>query len=612
MRKYLIVCVSFIFSWQLSAQTEFALLTDLHVSPGNANERALARIVDDINASKVPFVIITGDLTNQGSNEELATVKHLFDRFEKPYYVLPGNHETTWSQSAVKEYYRLFGKDRFCFKSGNLLFVGYNTGPYMKMGDGCVKQEDLRWLGKMLSQEATEGVKVFSFAHYPLAEGELSNGREVVALLKKYQTVVSFCGHGHEYKQMAFGNLKGIMARSTFLGKDSIAGYTLVNITPDSVFVNEKLPGELPHRRFAFASDESNKMVLQPQKEIRQTLPEGIRLSLFYQDEASIFSGVAADKNAVYFVNSLGEIKAISKKRASPLWTIATGYSLYSTPLCYKDKLIVPSADGFIDVLAAKNGSKLWQVSDGAPFVADGLIVGSKLYQGGYKKFYKIDLNSGKTEWVYDGMNNYCQAQPAVTEGRVIFGAWDTNLYCLDNRTGKLLWKWNNGKKQNLFSPANCVPAVHENKVIIVAPDRYMTALDLSTGNELWRSNQYQVRESQGISRDGKTVYAKLMNGYLLSVSTESRDFKSLGTVDAGLGYEHAPCPILEKDGVVYLGSRNGVVVAVDAKTQQVLWKFKCGNSEVNRFLADADGTIYFSLTEGAIYKLEVAKVNAK
>ena len=65
MRQLMIFC-GLMMSLLIQAQTRFALLTDLHVSPGNANERALNRIVDEINASDIPFVIITGDITNQG------------------------------------------------------------------------------------------------------------------------------------------------------------------------------------------------------------------------------------------------------------------------------------------------------------------------------------------------------------------------------------------------------------------------------------------------------------------------------------------------------------------------------------------------------------------
>ncbi len=607
MRQLMIFC-GLMMSLLIQAQTRFALLTDLHVSPGNANERALNRIVDEINASDIPFVIITGDITNQGSNAELANDKRLFSRFRKPYYLIPGNHETTWSQSAVREYYRLFGSDRFFVKHDNLLFVGYNTGPYMKMGDGHVKHEDLLWLDSILAKEAVKGTRLLAFAHYPLVENDMGNARKVVSVLKKHNAVVSFCGHGHAYKEMAFGNLKGIMARSTFFADTLSAGYTVVELTSDSVLVNEKKLGEEKKRRFAFSMDASSKMS-EPQEEFAKeqfTQPDNV--SLAYQDKASVFTGVAVDKNAFYFGNSLGEIKALSKKNQKVLWNVSMGYSLYANPVCANGLVIVPTADGELKALSVRNGKIVWTVKADGPFVADGCVVDGKLYQGGYKSFYCIDVATGKVDWKFTDINNYCQARPAIANGKVLFGAWDTNLYCLDQKTGALIWKWNNGKAQNLYSPANCVPAVHDGKAIIVAPDRYMTALDLTTGKQLWRSNQYTVRESQGISADGKTVYAKLMNGQLLAVSSESSEYKPLWTVDAGLGYEHAPCPILEQNGVVYLGSRNGVVVAVDAASHKVLWSFKGGNSEVNQFSCDAQKNVYFSLIEGKIYKIGAKK----
>jgi len=609
MMKRLMIFCGLMVSLFMQAQTKFALLTDLHVSPGNANERALNRIVDEINDSDIPFVIITGDITNQGSNAELANDKRLFARFRKPYYLIPGNHETTWSQSAVREYYRLFGSDRFFFKHDNLLFVGYNTGPYMKMGDGHVKHEDLLWLDSILTKEAVNGTRLLAFAHYPLVENDMGNAREVVSVLKKHDAIVSFCGHGHAYNEMAFGNLKGIMARSTFLGQDTVtAGYTVVQVTTDSVFVNEKKLGEEMKRRFAFSMDASRKMTEPSEPAALPQFVQPAPVSLVYQDNASVFTGVAVDKNTLCFGNSLGEVKVFSKKNRKLLWRVSLGYSLYSTPVCANGLVIVPTADGELRALSAANGKAVWTVKADGPFVADGCVADGKLYQGGYKSFYCIDVATGKIDWKFTDINNYCQARPAIADGKVLFGAWDTNLYCLDRQTGTLIWKWNNGKSQSLYSPANCVPAVHDGKVIVVAPDRYMTALDLSTGKQLWRSNQYTVRESQGISADGKTVYAKLMDGQLLAVSSESSEYKPLWTVDAGLGYEHAPCPILEQNGTVYLGSRNGVVVAVDAASRKVLWSFKGGNSEVNQFSRDARGDIYFTLIEGKIYKIGTKK----
>ena len=100
-----------------------------------------------------------------------------------------------------------------------------------------------------------------------------------------------------------------------------------------------------------------------------------------------------------------------------------------------------------------------------------------KLYQGGYKSFYCIDVATGKVDWKFTDINNYCQARPGYCQRQgVVRSLGYQPLLSRSEKPGALIWKWNNGKAQNLYSPANCVPAVHDGKAIIVAPDRYMTA----------------------------------------------------------------------------------------------------------------------------------------
>jgi outer membrane protein assembly factor BamB len=206
-------------------------------------------------------------------------------------------------------------------------------------------------------------------------------------------------------------------------------------------------------------------------------------------------------------------------------------------------------------------------------------------------------------------LTNYCQAAPVVSGNDVIFGAWDTNLRCLDVATGRLKWVWNNGKSVNLYSPGNVVPVVTDDMVIIVAPDRYMTALDRKTGKELWRDNSHKYRESLGVSADGTRVYAKTMEGELVAVDATSREFKELWTVDMGLGYEHAPCIVVERDGVVYAGSRRGILTAVDPVAKTVLWSLPIGVSEINGIDIDpTTGDVWVSLIEGTIYRIEKNK----
>ena len=77
--------------------------------------------------------------------------------------------------------------------------------------------------------------------------------------------------------------------------------------------------------------------------------------------------------------------------------------------------------------------------------------------------------------------------------------------------------------------------------------------------------------------------------------------------VDAGLGHEHAPCIVAQCDGIVYLGSRRGIIVAIDPQKQKVLWSYRLGTSEVNGF-EKANGKLYASLTEGCIWEISKNK----
>lgn len=602
MKKNIVLSLFFCLCACLGAQTEFVLLTDIHVTSGNKREAALQTIVEEINRSGVPFVVVSGDLTNRGSDRELKNVKDILDGLGMPYYAIPGNHELNWSESAGKTFVDLWGNDRFVFRRDSMLFIGFSCGPYMKMGDGHVKREDVLWLDRTLQEEAKPGMRVYVFQHYPLSDG-LSNWREVTDVLRKYPVVASFCGHGHNLERLNSGGIPGVMCRATYNRQDEGPAYNIVTLAGDSVYIDEKYPGCDPVRYFAFAGGTDNSVCPEPEAEQSGPVPAG--LELVFEDDATVFTGVAAGRDYLYFGNSLGEVKAVSLKNGRKAWSYATGASLFSRPVHYGSLVIVPAADGNIYAFGEKDGKVHWTLRDGKPFVADGLAADGKLYQGGHNKFYKIDISSGTPEWVFDSLQNYCQAQPALAGDRIVFGAWDTYLHCLDRESGRELWRWSNGNSQEMLSPGNCVPVVSADKVFVVAPDRYMTAVALEDGKEIWRTNAAQVRESMGQSADGERVYAKLMDGHVIAVSVVSPDYRLLWNVDAGLGYEHAPCPILEHEGIVYAGSRSGWVAAIDPAAPKVLWKYRCGHSAVNRFTVGADGNVYFSLVEGKIYRIE-------
>ena len=586
-----------------------AILSDVHVTPGNTNEGKLREAVAEINATDVDAVMLTGDLSNEGSDEQLRNVKGVLDGIIHPFYIIPGNHENNWSQSACKTFNDLWGSDRFVFTVDNLVVVGMNCGPFMKMGDGHIKQEDLLWLDSTLNVMVKPGMRVLSVNHYPILD-DLDNYRAYVDILKKYPVITHQCGHYHSWRLYETDGINGVMVRALDMGGGNY-GYTLINIDLDRqwIYIYNKVLGKDPEQMYAY---HINTEYDTPQLTERQyTVPEGFVIERVVADNASIFTRVGIDNQNIYFGNSLGYCKAVDKKTGELRWQYKTDAMLFSRPAVGDKCVVLPTSDKRLIWLDKKSGKAKWQYNADGPYVADGVVKDGILYQGGFKTFQAWDVKRHRLLWQYDDINNYCQASPVVDGNDVIFGAWDTYLRSLDRRTGALHWQWNNGKNVNLYSPGNVVPVVTPNHVVTVAPDRFTTALDRKSGQQLWREkNDNKVRESLGHSTDGKVAYAKTMDGELVAMSTGDQ-YEMLWKVDLGFGYEHAPCIVLEHNGYIYCGSRRGMLAVVNASTHRLEFTYRLGSSEVNGFELDsATGTIYCSLIEGTIYRINKQKIN--
>ena len=586
---------------------KFTILSDIHVTPGNECEKQMMYAIDEINSNDSEFVVVSGDLSNEGSDVELYNVKRLFDLIKKPLYVLPGNHEDNWSQSALKTFNDIWNDDRFVFEKDNMVFIGINCGPYMKMGDGHIKQEDLIWLDSQLSKRVTPGKLVVSINHYPITK-DLDNWQDYISILQKYPTIVHICGHYHTYKQYRSGDIDAVICRALDMRHSQLGyGYSTMDIKNDSVYLYDKQIGKAEKLRYSFKQVKKHPKY-KYEKEAKNIIPANMDIKCVYRDSASIFTRVSIDKSNVYFGNSLGEVKAVNKNNGELVWKFKTRASLFSRPALTSKYIIIPTADKRIIWADKKTGRIIKENDSEGPYVADGVISSNHLYQGGYKKFECWDVNTGNRAWVNNELNNYCQAACVIDNNDVIFGAWDTYLRCLDKKTGKLKWKWNNGVNYNMLGPGNCVPVVNKERVFIVAPDRFMTVLDRQTGKQIWRTDfdkKYRVRESLGFSEDKKLIYAKTMDGQLLAVSATANEPKVEFVVDLTFGYEHTPCLVVEKDGIIYCGSKTGLLAAVDKQTKSLLWTYKLGTSALNGFEINQDGYVYASLIDGSIWKFK-------
>src|SRR3989339_2038724 len=125
----------------------FAYLADLHISDVATNVEDLEISVKDINSLKgIDFVILAGDITEFGSDEEILLAKSIVDKLTIPYYIVAGNHDSKWSESGCNTFSKVFGYEHFNFNFNGIQFIGTNSGPNMRMAPALVPRESIVWL----------------------------------------------------------------------------------------------------------------------------------------------------------------------------------------------------------------------------------------------------------------------------------------------------------------------------------------------------------------------------------------------------------------------------------------------------------------------------------
>lgn len=207
--------------------------------------------------------------------------------------------------------------------------MGYSTGPYMKMGDGLVKNEDLIWIGQQLGKAKEDGKAIISMAHYPL-DRSLSNYKPLVAMLKDYEVPVSFCGHGHKLQQFRF---------RWHSGRDGTC--------PDGQATRHRLQSSYFSQRFEnFCMREAfgwsiganigfpfeTKLCACSHSRERKDGGCPFEASFFRQDSCSVMGGAIMVGDRVVFANSCGVVKchhAVSGDFL--LWQYNSGEAVYAT-----------------------------------------------------------------------------------------------------------------------------------------------------------------------------------------------------------------------------------------------------------------------------------------
>ena len=253
-------------------------------------------------------------------------------------------------------------------------------------------------------------------------------------------------------------------------------------------------------------------------------------------------------------------------------------------------------------------GQELWRfdLPDGAstaPTVAEGVV----FIATDDSVLHALDGATGHTMWTYRA-GHWITSSPVVVDGAVYFGSWDTKLYAMSATSGEILWSYYTG------DPISTSPAVADG-IVYVGTGTTHYALSADDGNLLW-SYQAGANVSEFTPLVvGDVVYAGSLDGHVAALDATTGGLlwdKEVGeefcSGPAAAGNE---CRVLLSPPAVagesmYLGTDQGTIIALHARTGDLLWQFKT-SGKVPDVPVVGDGLVYVHSVHGHVYALEAS-----
>ena len=192
-------------------QYSFGALSDVHIVYTTAADDFKKALTYLNESEAVAFTCVCGDLTDDGTAEQLAQYKAIVDSHspDTPVYAIAGNHEVYDGTPVTAEKIQPYTGQQlyYSFTHGDDVFI--MCGCYTATPGSTFAPGELQWLYETL--EANRNKRCFVFQHiFPWGDsgnandaytyGDLFEGTQgdvFKSLMQHYKNVVFFHGHSH-------------------------------------------------------------------------------------------------------------------------------------------------------------------------------------------------------------------------------------------------------------------------------------------------------------------------------------------------------------------------------------------------------------------------------
>jgi outer membrane protein assembly factor BamB len=314
---------------------------------------------------------------------------------------------------------------------------------------------------------------------------------------------------------------------------------------------------------------------------------------VYLAQQKGLFFALDAETGKVAWKHSLRRCAA-----ASP--TIGKGvvYQSYMHRVeCLQDQA---GADGFLVAWDADTGKELWRFNS-LPIESSPLLRGNRIFIGSWDhNVYALNAKNGRRIWRFQA-DDQVNTSAAYWRGRIFIGSDSGTLYALSAKNGRLLWSQQSDSTFGSREFWYATPTVAYGRVYIGNTDGTMYVYGAKSGKLLWaRPLGSYIYGAAAVYR--RKVFVGTYDGKFYALNAATGDVvwqidargavHSAPTVMDGLVY-YAVCSTCGSEAQRAVASGPDSTYAVRARDGKRVWRFRAGKY-ANPVVAD-DERLYLT-----------------
>lgn len=286
--------------------------------------------------------------------------------------------------------------------------------------------------------------------------------------------------------------------------------------------------------------------------------------SLFSSQSALLSGGVSADDNYVYVASERATVYALDKSNGKIVWQKEAKGEVLASPLSAEGKVIIHTANGYLQGLNKETGDEVWLVEMDVPsltlrgestptFAYGAIVVGDD--SGRVNAYFvkdgqliwqqRISQPKGSTE--IEKLNDV-DTTPVVEQGLVYAIGYNGSIVALDLSNGQTVWKKALGSTHSF--------TVDQNRIFAVDQDDNVYSLSKNGGSTLWKQSDLMHRQLTDPVIYQDYVVVGDFEGYLYLIDINSGNIISKTQVSSS-GLRTKPIVV---DNKIIIQAKNGNV----------------------------------------------------